>query len=465
MSPSTTVGFAGLDAVTAPATIDWLDRSRRDAVAWVADHGYPTRKDEDWKYLHLEKMWTLPFDRGSGVDPAGVGYADPADAADHADTVGGWVDAAFLDAQVADLDGSVLVFIDGAFAASLSHIAETGNGVVIGNLADVLARHPEWVEDHWTSQPAPDHAFQAVNIAWATDGAFIRLDDDVQLTQPVQMVFVSTASSTPTVVNPRSMVLLGKRSSAKIVQTHLSFGEDCSCTNSVVEVVLDEGASLDHYKIQDVAETAFHFAALDVVQGPESTLRSGTFALGGKIARDEIHVRLNGDGAKVDLDGLYLPRDGQQLDQPILIDHCASNCTSRQLYKGVLDGDGHGVFNGQVIVHPGTLGTDADQSNRNLLLSDRAEVDTRPRLMIYADDVKATHGAAVGRLDEEALFYLRSRGISETEAREVLTYAFVEEMVHRVTIDALREWVEEHVSAHLSEAVSVPAAKAAEVRS
>ena len=460
MSPSATVGFAGLDAVTAPGEIDWLDRSRRDAVAWVADHGYPTRKDEDWKYLHLEKMWTLPFEHARRADAA-----DGSDHADGSDAVGGSVDAAFLDARVADLGGSVLVFVDGAFVASLSHIAETGKGIFIGNLADVLARHPEWVQDHWMPQSAPEHAFHAVNIAWATDGAFIHLDDDVQLSQPVQMVFVSTASATPKVVNPRSMVLLGKRSSAKIVQTHLSLGDDRSCTNSVVEAVLDEGAVLDHYKIQDVAETAFHFAALGVIQGPKSTLRSGTFVLGGKIARDEVHVRLDGDGAKVDLDGLYLPRDGQQQDQPILIDHSASNCTSRQLYKGVLDGDGHGVFNGQVIVHPGTLGTDADQSNRNLLLSDRAEVDTRPRLMIYADDVKATHGAAVGRLDEEALFYLRSRGITETEAREVLTYAFVEEMVHRVTIDALRDWVEEHVSAHLSEAVAVPAAKAAEVRS
>ena len=214
-----------------------------------------------------------------------------------------------------------------------------------------------------------------------------------------------------------------------VIETYAGTTGDATCTNAVTQVVLDEGAQVEHYKIQDEPETAFHLALLDVRQGPDSRFSSGSVALGSKIARNEVHVRLEGEGAKVSIDGLYLPRGDQHHDNPILIEHAAPRCTSRQLYKGIVDEHGHGVFNGRIIVWPDAFGTDASQTNKNLLLSDHAEVDTRPRLEIFTDDVKCTHGAAVGALDEEALFYLRSRGVPHQAARALLTYAFAREML------------------------------------
>jgi Fe-S cluster assembly protein SufD len=211
------------------------------------------------------------------------------------------------------------------------------------------------------------------------------------------------------------------------------------CTNSLTDVVLGEDAQVEHYKVQDEPETAFHLALLDVRQHRGSRFGSHSIMLGGRIARQEVRVSLQEEGAEVSLDGLYLPRGEQVHDNTIFVDHAAINCTSHQLYKGVLGGRGRGVFNGHIMVRAGADGTDANQKNKNLILSDRAEADTRPRLEIYADDVKCTHGAAVGQMDEQAVLYLRSRGLSAQAARQLLVYAFVHEMVDRIALAPVRE--------------------------
>jgi Fe-S cluster assembly protein SufD len=252
------------------------------------------------------------------------------------------------------------------------------------------------------------------------------------------------------VSSPRSVVLAGPASRAAIVETYVGVPGDVYCTNAVTEVVLEEGAEVEHYKVQDEPETAFHLALLDVRQGRGSRFSSHSVALGSSIARHEVRVGLEAEGAEVRLDGLYMPRGDQHHDNPILIEHAAPHCTSRQLYKGVLDGHGQGVFNGRVVVCPGAVGTDASQTNKNLLLSDHAEVDTRPRLEIFADDVKCTHGAAVGRLDEDAVFYLRSRGVPHLAARGLLIYAFANEMVERLRLEPLRSLVEKLVAHRLA---------------
>jgi Fe-S cluster assembly protein SufD len=245
------------------------------------------------------------------------------------------------------------------------------------------------------------------------------------------------------------VVLAGPGSRVAIVETHAGIPGEVYLTNAVTEVVLEEGAQVEHYKVQNESEAAFHLALLDVRQGRGSRFSSHSVALGSSIARHEVRVNLVGEGAEVSLNGLYMPRGDQHHDNPILIEHAAPRCTSRQLYKGVIDERGQGVFNGRIIVRPGAFGTDASQTNKNLLLSDHAEVDTRPRLEILADDVRCTHGAAVGRLDEDAVFYLRSRGIPHQAARGLLTYAFANEMVELLHLEPLRARVEKLVANRL----------------
>ncbi len=251
-------------------------------------------------------------------------------------------------------------------------------------------------------------------------------------------MFLSEPDGTPLISYPRSVVLAGPGSQATIVETHIGLPGGVYCTNAVTDVILEAGASVAHYKVQDEAASAFHLALLDVRQGRESNFSSHMFALGAHVARHEVRVNLDGEGADVTLDGLYMPRGDQHHDNPVLVVHNAPRCASRQLYKGVVDDHGHGVFNGHIVVRPDACGTDARQTNKNLLLSDDGEIDTRPRLEILTDDVKCAHGAAVGHLDKDALFYLRSRGVPAQAARGILTYAFAREMVDLIPLEPLR---------------------------
>lgn len=410
----------------------WLTEARRAAFEWVAEHGFPTLKDEDWRYTRLGPILDIP------LQPAAAG-------------MGHRLSSSTVDALAADLGGTRLVFVNGHFAPELSWLAGLPEGATVMNLASVLAEEAERLEPLFSRPFARHHhAFTALNAALTEDGAFVHLPANTTIEEPIQLVFFSATGGSPLVSSPRSVILADPGSRVVIVETHAGVSGDVYCTNAVTEVVLEEGAAVEHYKVQDEPETAFHLALLDVRQGRGSTFSSHSVALGSSIARHEVRVRLEAEGAEVSLDGLYMPRGDQHHDNPILIEHAAPHCTSRQLYKGVLDGHGQGVFNGRVVVPPGAFGTDASQTNKNLLLSDHAEVDTRPRLEILADDVKCTHGAAVGRLDEDAVFYLRSRGVPHQAARGLLISAFVNEMVERLRPEPLRSRVEKLVAHRLA---------------
>ena len=399
----------------------WLTELRRSASDWIGAHGFPTRKDEDWRYTRLEPMLAVPFER-----------ARPGLSHQHARTA----------LNGLGLGGARLVFVNGLFAPQLSRVDELPSGARVTNLASVLAAGDERLEPLFSRFAPFQHAFEALNTALSGDGAFVSLAAGVVVEAPIELVFFSETGGTPVVSNPRSVVLAGPGSQATIVETHTGLTGDVYCTNAVTEVILGAGANVTHYKIQDEPVSAFHLALLDVRQDRDSHFSSHVFALGSHIARQEVRAYLEGEEADVSLGGLYMPRGDQHHDNPVLVVHSAPRGTSRQLYKGVVDEDGHGVFNGHIIVRPGALGTDARQTNKNLLLSDDAEVDTRPRLEILTDDVKCAHGAAVGRLDEEALFYLRSRGVPEQSARGILTYAFAREMVDLVPLKPLRARLE-----------------------
>jgi Fe-S cluster assembly protein SufD len=423
-------GLAGLLTHPDDAGQGWLAGVRRDAASWVGEHGFPTRKHEDWRYIRLDPISDLVLAPAgpwvAGSLPTGAG------------------------APGVDLGGTRLVFVNGRFAAELSRRAQLPEGVTVTNLAPLLAGDGSPVADLLTDPEGK--AFTALNTALAADGAYVHLTAGTVVDQPIVLVFLSDPGGASIVASPRSVIVAEAGSRATLVEIHLGVagGQGVALTNEVTQLVLRQGADMALYRVQDVPEADYHLALLDVRQDRDSRFSSNAFSLGSAIGRYEVRVRLEGQGAEVELNGLTMSRGAQQHDNPILVEHTAPGCTSRQLYKGVVDGTSHSVFNGHIVVCPGSYGTDARQVNKNLLLSDRAEVDTRPRLEILADDVKCSHGAAVGRLDDDALFYLRSRGIPAAEARAVLITAFAQEMVDLIGPDALRVWVGQLVADRLA---------------
>ena len=415
--------LADLTPKRADSDLGWLAEARLNALEWVGKNGFPSRKDEDWKYTALDGILAVPF----GAAAAG---ASPRVTVD------------LINATAIDLGGPRLVFVNGHFVAEFSRLTGLPAGAVVTSLAAVLAASPDRLKPFLGHTPGEHHAFAAFNDVFAEDGAFIHLTTNTIVDEPIQLVFFSDTEGVPMMSSPRSVIVADAGSRATIIETYAGIENDIYFTNVVTEVVLAEKARIDHYKVQNEQTTAFHLALLDVRQARNSRFASRSVMLGASVARHEIRVLLEGVEAEVSLDGIYLPQGEQVHDNTIFVDHLATNCTSHQLYKGVLDARGHGVFNGHIMVRHGADGTDANQKNKNLLLSDRAQVDTRPRLEIYTDDVKCTHGAAVGQMDDEALLYLRTRGIPLEAARGLLVYAFVQEMVDRIELEPLRMQLE-----------------------
>ena len=435
-------GLAGLRTTVEQSRPDWLSRAREAAFDWIADRGFPTRKDEDWRYLRL----------GPIVGPIVEGALSPARRED-----GHGVTSSMLAGLVPDLGGARLVFVNGLLAHDLSSGSGSGSGANITGVMSMLLDDPDRVAARFgvgASEQVHLDGFAALNVALAEDGAYIDVPADLTLEQPIHLVFCTTSHTgtvggDPVMSSPRSMVHAGPNSRVTIIETHVGIGDAPTCTNAVTKVTLDAGAHVHHVVVQDMPLAAFHLDVLDVVQAADSTFSSRAFSLGGAIARHEARVLLDGEHAEVALAGLYLPAGAQHHDHPVMVEHRAPNCTSSQQYHGVLDERGHGVFNGRIVVQPTGGGTDATQSNKNLILSDQAEIDTRPRLEILAHDVRCAHGATVGQLDREAIHYLRTRGINEATARGMLTSAFANEMVEQVTLAPLRDWIQRLVSERL----------------
>ncbi len=431
----TAVGLAGLRQPHDPGTPHWLSRCRASALEWLDRYGFPTAKNEDWKYLRLGAILATPFSPGRAGQPHDLS-------------------STIIDGLVPDLGGPKLVFVNGHLRPELSSIPDPDTGLEVAGLGAILAAHPSSPPPFFTP-PATDHldGFAALNVGLAQDGAYLRIAADTIVDQPIQLVYCTAGALDPLWSTTRSIVVAEANSRATLVETHVGIDDGALCgTNAVTRIRLEPGAQVDHCMIQNAPVTAVHLGVLDVIQATGSRFSSRAFSLGAAVARHEARVLLDGEGSDVTLAGLYLPAGDQYHDNPVLVEHVAPNCTSRQVYNGVLDGRGHGVFNGRIVVRPTANGTDATQSNKNLVLSDRAEIDTRPRLEILTDDVTCAHGATVGQLDDDAVYYLRSRGITEPAARAVLTSAFATEIVERIDVDPLREWVLHLVSMRLNAA-------------
>ncbi|RON02430.1 Fe-S cluster assembly protein SufD [Pseudomonas brassicacearum] len=409
----------------------WLQALRRAAFQWVTDQGFPTAKDEAWKHTRVAPILEVPF------QPARPDASQD-------------LSVASVERLAGDYGGVRLVFVNGYFTAELSALERLPRGVKVCSFAPLLNADNGTLESLFAhafhSQP---QAFTALNTAFAEDGALVQIPARTTLDAPIHLVFLSTSDATPRVTHPRVLVQMGAGSRAILVQSHVGSGNEVYLSNAVSEVLLDADATLEHYTVQNESTAAFHVALLSVRQAQGSHFIAHSLALGSKLARQELRVVLEGPGAQVALNGLYLPRGQQHLDNQTTIEHQAPSCTSRERYKGVIDDHGHGIFDGRIIVRPGAMKTDASQTNKNLLLSTSAQVNTQPRLEIFADDVKCAHGAAVGQLDEQAIFYLRSRGIALAAARSLLTFAFVSEMLELIQLEPLREHVQRLITAQL----------------
>jgi Fe-S cluster assembly protein SufD len=403
----------------------WLGALRRQALERFAELRFPTTRDEEWRYTSVVPIAGAPFRVAAPPGPGGLTRRD------------------LEPALFGGMDSTLLVFVDGRYAPDLSHHRPLPDGVKAGSLAEFLDQEPGLVEPHLARHALfQDRAFVALNTAFMRDGAFIHVPRRKVLSEPIHLLFVTRGNGGRPVSHPRNLIVMEEGSQAAVVENYVSLRAGSTFTNAVTEVVAGENSVVDHCKLQREGEEACHVASLDSHLGRSSRFTSHAVTLGGALVRNDINGLLDAEGAECVLNGLYLAVGCQHMDNHTFIDHAKPNGISREFYKGILAGASHGVFNGKIRVRKDAQKTDARQTNKNLLLSEAALVDTKPQLEIHADDVKCTHGATIGQLDDEALFYLRSRGIGEEMARSLLVHAFASDIVERIPIEPVRTGLE-----------------------
>jgi len=415
--------FRQLLAKSSRAEPVWLTRHREEAFGYFERFGFPTVHEEDWKYTNVSPI-------------ARTTFTPILDSTTAANKLNGNAEAFFYE----EARGSRLVFVNGVFQRSLSSIDNLPDNVVIGDFAEVL-RQPEYEARirEYVSANNGDNAFTALNMALFSSGAFVLIPPDVEIENPIHLLFISKAQNGDTPASfPRVLIIAEANSSATIVENYVGLGDGTYFTNAVVNLIVQSGARVQHYKVQRESGSAFHVATTNSTIGRGSRYETTNINLGGLLSRHNVAATFNDDGGECSVDGLYMISTNQHSDTHSVIDHRQPHCTSHQLYKGVLDGKSHAVFNGKVFVRHGAQQTDAQQTNKNLLLSNEARVDTKPQLEIFADDVKCAHGAAVGQLDEDELFYLESRGINPALARNILTYGFAKEVIEKIKVDSIK---------------------------
>lgn len=411
------------DAATRPA----LRRLRNAAVARFAELGFPKDRDENWKFTNLAELRKTSF------------LLPPADSAKAAE--------GFRQLTHGDGPGATLLCMNGNAPFLLAGSRPLPKGVVVCGLAVALRDHPNLVEPHLGNYADyKKHPFIALNTAFLNDGAFVYVPANVVVPEPIFLSFGVSAGnqSGPYVWHRRTLIVLEANSQATIVERFSGLPTPYF-TNAITEIAIAENAHLDHNKVQQEGDAAFHLAAMQVRQSRASTFSTHFVSLGGRLVRNEVSVNLDGEGCTSTLNGLYLASGTQHVDNRTTLDHARPRCASHELYKGILDGKAHGVFNGRIYVHEDAQKTDAKQTNQTLLLSDDAVINTKPELEIFADDVKCTHGATVGQLDDNAIFYLRSRGIDRDAARSLLTFAFANDIISRIKVESIRAELEKHL--------------------
>jgi Fe-S cluster assembly protein SufD len=412
----------------------WLASFRRAALERFLARGLPTTKDEAWRYTNPGPIAKIAF-RLADKTASLAGRPHPA-------LPGG--------------KGARAVFVNGHYSSELSEGSFAP--ATVTSLRQALRERPREIEPHMGQiAPFQTNAFTALNSAFVEDGAFVRIPDGAILEQPIHLVFVSVPGEEPRVSHPRSLIVAGPHSQAKVIETYVGSGlSGESLTNAVTEVICCEGAVLEHTKLQREDLSAFHVHRIAVAQQRASRFDSNNLCLGSALARTEIDVLFQAEGSECALNGLFVTDKAQHVDNHTTIDHAKPHCTSRELYKGILAGRSRGVFHGKIIVRPDAQKTDAVQTNKNLLLSREALVNSTPALEILADDVKCRHGSTIGQLDANSLFYLRARGIGEADARAMLTFGFAADLAGRLSVPWVREEIEAYLVGRLARPSETP---------
>ncbi|MEW6302011.1 MAG: Fe-S cluster assembly protein SufD [Verrucomicrobiota bacterium] len=400
----------------------WLFPLRKAGLARFAELGFPTTAHEDWRFTNVAPIAKLPF------KPVVTASAD------------GVTAETLQQLTFAKLPGARLVFVNGHFSAKLSTVPPLPAGVKVSSMAAALAADASQLEKHLGQYArTEDNAFAALNTAFFQDGAFIHVPANTAVNEPVQLLFITTAHDSGATIQPRNLIVTGESAKLTVIESYVSTVAAPTFTNAVTEFVVGDNSAVEHIKFQDESLQAFHVATLHSQLGRTSNFISHSFALGARLSRNNIRAKLDGEGLETILNGLYLTRAEQLADHHMIVEHAKPHCASHEYFNGILDDKSRGVFHGRILVQPIAQKTDAKQTNKNLLLSDDAQADAKPQLEIYADDVKCTHGATVGQMNDDAIYYLRSRGIGLETARRMLMHAFAGEIIDRVRHEAARE--------------------------
>jgi Fe-S cluster assembly protein SufD len=424
--------FDEFDKVAVGADLAWLAKLRQDAFAQFAKSGFPSTSDEDWRFTNVTPIAKTDFQLVPKRSYESLRQP--------------------LHSYVIAGAACRVVFVNGYFTPELSAFSDLPAGVLVASLAEQIATHPERIEPHLGRYLNTERdPFCALNTVFIEDGAFIQVRAGTILEAPIHLLFVSIGEQGPLMNHPRNLILAENHSEVTVVEEYVSLGSSPVFCNAATELIAGEGAVVSHYRIEQENEGTFQISTLRIQQGQAANVSSHGVLLGGALVRNNVHPVLAGEGGECLINGLFLGRAREHLDNYMLVEHAKPHCESRQFYNGILDEQAHGVFHGRIVVHKDAQKTDAKQTNRNLLLSDDAQIDTKPQLEIFADDVKCTHGATIGQIEENALFYLRTRGIDEVSARRLLLEAFASECLDRMKQGPARTHIAELIREHISQ--------------
>jgi Fe-S cluster assembly protein SufD len=404
-----------------------IHRIRTEALNRISQLEFPTQKDEEWKYTNISALLKHNFVQSSEK----ISIARE-----------------FIKSKLFDeIEGSLIVFVNGHYSEEHSDLQNLPGGVLVGSLSEAIKNNKPLIEKHFTKYA--DHQnniFTALSAAYTEDGAFIYMPEGVIVEDPIHVLFIASSKEQKILAQPRNLFIAGKNSQVTLIEHYVSTEEYVYFTNTVTEIVANENSVVNHIKLQEESINAFHIARMEVNQERGSNFSSHSISTGAGLTRNDFNSRFNAEGSECTLNGLYMIEGNQLFDAHTLIDHAMPHCNSHEHYKGILSDKSRGVFNGKVIVRPNAQKTNAFQENNNILLSNNALVNTKPQLEIFADDVKCSHGATIGQLDEEARFYLKSRGIGEEASRAILLHAFASDVITSIKTDSLRDYLEKIIT-------------------
>lgn len=424
--------FEILESHSNGSTPDFIKEIKKQSLEKLIELGFPTTKVEDWKYTNVLPIVEKNFKPSNLVD-----YWKNKTVIEQAKKL---IES---DQILNDLSSNQLVFIDGHFVEELSK-TQSSDGFEILSIKRALKEKSDFIANHFNKYSQIENGFNALNNLFFSDGIFLNVKDNLVEDEPFVVIFIQSGTEEQ-IINPRNLVIIGNNSKVRLIEAYLSLNQSLNLTNTITEIFIAENSFIEHYKLQNESNSGYHIGKIQTQLERNSNFTSHNLSFGGLITRNDINIVLDGEGAESHFYGLYFVKDNQHIDNHTLVDHSKPYCLSNEFYKGILAENSRGVFNGKIIVRKGAQKTNAYQSNKNLLLSGNAKIDTKPQLEIFADDVRCTHGATVGQVDDESLFYLRSRGIDEKSARSLLVNAFANDVLNNMTFELFRNKISDFV--------------------